>query len=171
MIILAIDPGSLESGVVQYNTETMRVSDHVILPNADVLAAIHRSWGTDHIAIEMIGHYGSGMAVGKDVFHACLWIGRFMEAWGHRNGVKNGPANLILRKSIAAHICGSANAGDSNIRRAIIDRYEPTGGGKTPQIGTKKRPGPLYGIKEDEWNALAVAITYAENPDCAMKME
>jgi hypothetical protein len=28
-------------------------------------------------------------------------------------------------------------------------------------IGTKKAPGPLYGLKGDEWSALAVALKAA----------
>jgi hypothetical protein len=41
-------------------------------------------------------------------------------------------------------------AKDSNIRQALIDRFgEP---------GTKKVPGLLYGIKKDEWSALALGV-------------
>ena len=60
------------------------------------------------------------------------------------------------------HLCGSAKAKDSNIRQAIIDRY---GGDPKRCIGTKKAPGPLYGISADQWAALALALTAAENPD------
>jgi len=56
------------------------------------------------------------------------------------------------------HICGSARAKDQNIRQALIDRY----GGKETAIGKKQNPGPLYGIKADEWQALGLAITFLE---------
>lgn len=56
------------------------------------------------------------------------------------------------------HICGRANASDTNIRAALIDLW----GGKEKAIGKKATPGPLHGISKDVWAALAVAITYAE---------
>ena len=63
------------------------------------------------------------------------------------------------------HLCGNNSAKDSNVRQALIDRFPRSGGGKTPQIGTKGDPGPLYGIKKDEWAALGVAITTLETWD------
>ena len=59
-------------------------------------------------------------------------------------------------------LCNSARAKDANIRAALLDRYEPTGGGKTPQVGTMSQPGPLFGFSADMWATLAVGITYQE---------
>ena len=109
------------------------------------------------MAIEMVASYG--MAVGKTVFETCMWIGRFMEAWESATGTK---PQQVYRKDVKMHLCGSMRAKDTNIRQAIIDRYPASGGGKCPQIGTKKEPGPLYGVSKDIWSALAVAITYSE---------
>jgi hypothetical protein len=38
----------------------------------------------------------------------------------------------------------------------LLDRFGP---GREVAVGTKRAPGPLYGIKGDEWSALAVALT------------
>jgi len=101
----------------------------------------------------MVASYG--MAVGKDVFETALWTGRFIEAWG-------GPHTKVYRKDVKLTLCGNASAKDANIRQALIDRYPPTGGGRRPQTGTKAKPGPLYGVRRDIWQALAVAVTWVE---------
>jgi hypothetical protein len=43
-------------------------------------------------------------------------------------------------------------AKDANIRQALIDKIGPQ--------GTKKDPGPTYGISKDVWSALAIAVTH-----------
>jgi hypothetical protein len=95
------------------------------------------------IAIEMIASYG--MAVGADVFQTCVEIGRFVEVAGEH-------VSLVFRRDVKMHLCGSARAKDANIRQALLDRLGP--------VGTKKAPGPLYGVKSHIWAALAVAVTY-----------
>jgi len=104
------------------------------------------------LAIEMIASYG--MAVGREVFETCVWIGRFQQAWHTPDGVK-----LVYRRDVKMQLCGSPKAKDANIRQALLDMFPATGGGKTPQIGTKAQPGPLYGITSHAWAALAVAVT------------
>jgi len=88
------------------------------------------------------------------VFETCVWIGRFIQAWGR--------GEFVYRKEACVELCGSAKAKDPNIRQALIDRWKPTGGGKTPQVGTQSKPGPLRGISGDQWSALAIAVTYYE---------
>jgi hypothetical protein len=104
------------------------------------------------VAIEMIASYG--MPVGREVFETCVWIGRFQQALE-----SPGTAELVYRKDVKLHLCGSPRAKDGNVRQALIDLFPATGGGKTPQIGTKKQPGPLYGMSSHAWAALGVAIT------------
>ena len=43
--------------------------------------------------------------------------------------------------------------------QALLDLFPRTGGGATPQIGTKGKPGPLYGVSSHAWAALGVAVT------------
>jgi hypothetical protein len=103
----------------------------------------------------MIASYG--MAVGKEVFETCVWIGRFIENWRDPDAAK-----LVYRKDVKMFLCGTTKAKDANIRQALIDSYPATGGGAIPQIGTKNAPGPLYGVSSHVWPALGVALT-AEN--------
>jgi hypothetical protein len=60
---------------------------------------------------------------------------------------------------VKLHLCGTNKAKDANVRQALLDMFPRTGGGAVPQVGTKKEPGPLYGISTHAWPALGVAIT------------
>ena len=157
MNILALDPGTSQTGYAIV-AEDMRVLEHGILSNKYLLLKISNCFtegGFDHkinrIAIEMIASYG--MPVGREVFETCIWIGRFQQVWYAPED-----AMLIYRADIKRHLCGTTKAKDANIRQAIIDLYEPTGGGTTPQIGTKSQPGPLYGVSSHVWPAIGVGI-------------
>ena len=65
----------------------------------------------------------------------------------------------VYRKEVKLALCNSLRARDSNIRRALLDRFGPT---RKQAVGTKARPGPLYGVKSHIWAALAVAVTHAD---------
>ena len=145
--ILAIDPGPLKSAFVRWDGE--RVIECAWIDNADVRETIRMCWQSQ-IAIEMIASYG--MAVGADVFQTCVEIGRMVEAAG-------GCVSLVFRRDVKLHLCGSARAKDSNIRQALLDRFGP--------VGTKKTPGPLFGVKSHIWSALAVAVTASETKEPA----
>jgi hypothetical protein len=141
MSILAIDPGTHESGWCVFSFGTVLACG--IEPNHDVLARVYRG-GADELAIEMIASYG--MAVGKEVFETCVWIGRYQQMWKRPEDVR-----LVYRKDVKLHLCGSPRAKDPNVRQALLDLLGPQ--------GTKKAPGPLYGVKSHAWSALGVAVT------------
>lgn len=145
-MILAIDPGNEQSGWVLFANG--KVCDSGVGPNEPLLQWI-KEWPTDadELAIEMIASYG--MPVGREVFETCVWIGRFQQAW---TGKK--PVRLIYRQAVKLHLCGSPRAKDANIRQALLDKLGPQ--------GTKKQPGPLYGVKTHAWAALGVAVTAME---------
>jgi len=158
MLVLGVDPGPEETawlllegdGIMSFAKE----SNAVLLDRfnggpgsfADTIVGAAALWKPDHMAIEMIASYG--MAVGKTVFDTCVWIGRFIQAWG---GTKY---TQVYRKQVALHLCQSPRANDSNVRAALIDKFG------TP--GTKRNQGKTYGISKDIWSALAIAVTYAE---------
>lgn len=152
MRILAIDPGPVKSGFVLFNGQQVLKSG--CLENEKVLPLINEMDLGDMVAIEMIASYG--MAVGKEVFETCVWIGRFMQF--SIEYFKTG-TTLVYRKDVKMFLCGTTKAKDANVRQALIDMFEPIGGGKTPQIGTKSQPGPLYGVSSHAWPALGVAVT------------
>lgn len=157
-MILAIDPGNERSAAVVLNDAGSPV-EFWREPNDEVLRrvpAFQHLWPSDergeivgHLAIEMIASYG--MPVGREVFDTCVWIGRIIQAW-------NAPYTLVYRRDVKMFLCGNNTAKDGNIRQALIDRF----GGKDRAIGNKKSPGPLYGISNDVWAALAVGVTWRE---------
>lgn len=149
MIVLALDPGTTQTGWCLLSEDGVDGSG--VASNADVLRLLSHCPAANVLAIEMIASYG--MAVGREVFETCVWIGRFQQAWREPEAVQ-----LVYRRDVKLHLCGSPRAKDPNIRQALIDLYPATGGGKTPQIGTKASPGPLYGVSSHAWPALAVGV-------------
>ena len=143
-MILGIDPGPIDSGIVEYDPQANYVTWASVVPNQVALKDIANYGGEHGIAIEMIASYG--MAVGKDVFHTCVWIGRFLQTQRHPDSVM-----LIPRLDVKLNLCYDSRAKDANIRQALIDRIGPP--------GTKKSPGPTYQVKSHAWAALAVAVT------------
>lgn len=150
-ILLAIDPGNVESALVNYDTELARPVGWWKGANTAPLVSDFLE-SADRLAIEMIASYG--MAVGAEVFDTCVWIGRFVERWGEGR-----PSQLVYRRDVKLHLCADSRAKDANIRQALIDRFGP---GKDLAIGKKASPGPLYGLTGDCWAALGVAVTAAE---------
>ncbi|HEL3212228.1 TPA: hypothetical protein UME35_000576 [Stenotrophomonas maltophilia] len=146
MRIMAVDPGPIESGwclVLDGKILQVGVDDN------QTLLAMLQGWELhmgDTLAIEMIASYG--MAVGREVFETCVWVGRFAQAWHQPNAVR-----LVYRRDVKLHLCGNAKAKDANIRQALLDLLGPQ--------GTKKAPGATYGVKSHAWAALGVAVTVA----------
>jgi hypothetical protein len=140
-VILAIDPGTTESGWVLLADGRVKASG--IDGNETMLAFID-GHAADTLAIEMIASYG--MAVGREVFETCVWIGRFQQAWRNPSAVR-----LVYRRDVKLHLCGSPRAKDPNIRQALIDMLGAP--------GTKRQPGPTYGVTSHAWAALGVAVT------------
>ena len=68
-------------------------------------------------------------------------------------------AEAAQELGVMVHLCHDSRAKDTNIRQALLDLFPRAGGGATPQVGTKGKPGPLYGVSSHAWPALAVAIT------------
>jgi hypothetical protein len=150
---IAIDPGTTHSAWVVYDGQI--VLDHGKSENTDMrdmLAFVGDPGLLNTLVLERVE--SMGMAVGKEVFETVFWSGRFAEVW---STVVQGTFERIARRDVKLHLCGSSRAKDANVRQAILDRF-----GGAEAIGTKKKPGPLYGIKTDRWAALAVAITWAE---------
>jgi len=175
--VLAIDPGTERSAVVMYRPAEQRFQWAEWMLNPDVLTMMRRygrEAGGLHVAIEDIQSFG--LEVGRSTFETCVWIGRFAEAFEGAAPGRNQPATMVSRRDVKIVLCGrmtykdprtgnQKKVGDSEVRRAVLGRFPATGGGSTPQVGTKKQPGPCYCLRGDQghkYQAAAIAVTYIE---------
>ena len=139
--VYGIDPGPREHAVVVLlNGRVVKAFES---DTSGVQEFLQAQVNADAIACEWIASYG--MPVGKEVFETVLQIGMLHAIT---------PMRLIPRADIKLHLCGSMRAKDANIRQALLD--------KLGVVGTKKNPGPLYGVSGHKWAALAVAVAAAE---------
>jgi hypothetical protein len=152
MKILAIDAGNTYSGAAIVELPEFRLVWFGKLPNEEIYDVV-KNFYIDEVALEMVACYG--MPVGKDVFETCVWIGRFIEQ------LKGHKISYVYRKDEKMCLCGSLKAKDSNIRQALINRYAKHDF-KTGK-GTKKNPDVFYGVANDVWQAIAVAVTHYES--------
>ena len=157
--ILAIDPGSAQSGWVVIDADTRKPLGFGKTDNLELRERLGTAAPTaikgDRAVIEMIASYG--MAVGAEVFETCVWIGLFHAAIEVHTDVE---PELVKRKEIKIHLCHSNRAKDSNITQALVDRFAP--GQPNHGKGTKADPGFFYGFKTDIWQAYALAVYAAD---------
>jgi hypothetical protein len=161
--VLGLDPGPTESALVVWDCQEQRAHASRFLGNEDMLRFLSgwsdSLWRTVGVAvpagserlieaplvIEEVVSYG--MPVGKEVFDTVYWSGIFAHAYGLNL------VHLLPRLDVKLHLCGNSRARDSNIRRALLDRFP---------AGTKANPGPMHGITGHMIAAAAVAITWSE---------
>lgn len=153
MIFVAIDPGPEKSAQCIFNSITMRPLDFRTEPTHQLISSLE-SWEIDSVICEMVASYG--MPVGDSIFNTCVAIGEMKHACTLKKSYrkKGLPFATLTRGAVKLHLCGTKRAKDANVIQVLKDRFG--------EKGTKKKPGILYGIKADEWQALAVAVTYAE---------
>ena len=106
----------------------------------------------DRVAIERVQSYGIAGAsllrtaeVGGRLYQQATWKG-LQPTWLYRRE--------ILR---ALDVTGKGNR-DSLVRERLIEMH---GGDAKTAKGTKKNPGPLFGVSSHAWAALAVAVVAA----------
>ncbi|MCP3940249.1 MAG: hypothetical protein GY710_02035 [Desulfobacteraceae bacterium] len=148
--ILCVDPGAEFSGVALLENGALKYSESQ-MNNYELIARLECLTGKGAVAMEELESYN--LRVGQATFESVFWSGRFFEAsaW---------PVGLYTRKEVKIFILGSVGvkSTDAAIRKAVLSLYPKTGGGKTPQIGTARKPGPLYGLTGHAVQALAVGI-------------
>ena len=135
-MLIGIDPGPRESAFVVWGGD--RVVRACDMANAEL--AEYLDSASSPVACEWIESFG--MAVGREVFETVFAIGTFSQ---------HARLRLVPRRDVKMHLCQSVRAKDGNIRQALIDRFG--------SVGTRKNPGPLFGISNHRWAALAVAVT------------
>ncbi len=171
MLILAIDPGTRTSGVCLYESDSRRVVwSSKALDNMHALALCRsnaldfaavvmdltptlKGWrGPYTIAVERVQAQG---IAGNDVMLTCEWSARFVEAAdsvGHAT-------RWHYRREVCRHLDVVGANKDAQVRARCIELH---GGDRKAAQGTKKEPGPLYGVAGHAWQALGLALLVAD---------
>jgi hypothetical protein len=159
MIVIGIDPGPEKSAICVFDALFQRVLESSTEDNGSILATLRekvtRQSEPMHLAIERITSYGR--PVGETVFETVFWTGVFYEAW--TSAWRTNCTRIIFRE-VGVHLCNAGSqVKESHVRQALIDRFGPD-----PKVakGTKDNPGPLYGVANHQWSALAVAVTIGD---------
>ena len=140
--VIAVDPGTTESAVVQWNGTAIVSAKK--MPNAEVEHELATTFPGNTVLIEWITSYG--MRVGQEVFDTCRWIGRFE--------VAAGSAILVPRREVKMWHCGKPGAKDADVIGALKEKYG--------EKGTKANPGTTYPLSKDAWQAFALAAYWTE---------
>lgn len=160
MRIFALDPGNMDTGWVIYDAAARRVVECGNTPNQELLRKVQTQWSVSLERGEPVPSLVSemmrarGMPTSNDEMETLVWIGRFKQAWHRPDEVR-----LVYRQDAKLHVTGSPKAKDANVRQALIDHV-----GKP---GTRKAPGPTFGVSNHAWAALCVAVYAAEVPPAA----
>jgi hypothetical protein len=148
--VLAIDPGYERSAFVLVDTDPFRVLEHEIGANGPLLVGLGILDATYHpesVVIESLQSYG--MPAGRELFETAWWSGRFFQVLSDATVWQKVKIHRPTRPAIKTAVCGrTQGVRDANIRRALLDLYGPQ--------GTRRNPGPTYGLRADEWQALAL---------------
>jgi len=148
VIVLGLDPGPEITGWFVWDSESRRGVVHGYDPNETVLSILREVSEDERVvfACEQVVSYG--MPVGASVFEMCVWMGRFWQVVDPR------PFHMVSNSAVRAHLCRTHKAKDANVKAALIEKFGP--------VGTKKKPGPFYGVSGHVWSAAGVAVTYAD---------
>lgn len=151
MILLGLDPGTTVTGAVIYNCSEARVVyaanklDNELVREALFSDHWLESFGVNFYIIESMSPRGA--TLGHDTMTAIRWIGRFEELCCQSLGEHR--VELMPRDTIKRVLLGRTNLpkADSLIRQLLLDEVGPK--------GTKKAPGPTFGVSGHAWQALA----------------
>lgn len=148
MKIAGLDPGTGESGFVVIETEPFAILLHTIELNHKLISEVRPEMTRcDAFGCEWMEE--QGIRLNDDTTETVLWAGAMIWEWGWWDRVE-----LVRPRAIKKHLYGANTGNDSRKRQSLIERFGDP--------GTKRQPGPLYGIKGHEWSALAVAVVVAE---------
>lgn len=166
MTIIGIDPGPERSACAVYQVHPVpRTPPEAFeTDNPNVARFLRTASRADALVIEW--PQSRGLPVGESVFRTCYWAGWFAAEFG--------PVVVeVTRPYIVRHFCGATHYLQDGSRKAVTKAmvkaaiYNRFGGDRQAAVGTKARPGPLYGLKGDHvYDALACALWYAETSKC-----
>ena len=87
---------------------------------------------------------------GNDLLRTAEVSGRLYQCASVRSGAT---AHFMPRREVCSALGISGKGKDAQVREVMIEQH---GGSKALAIGTKKAPGPLYGVSGHAWQALGL---------------
>lgn len=148
MSYIAIDPGTTRSGIVR--TLNGEIIEAGTFENDFVVGMIR---DRDTVIIEWLQCYGA--AIGQSVLRTAAMCGRVKQRCIH----KQATYHEMTRPEVLRQLVGKTRGITKSVaKRATMDLYAATGGGKTPEVGVMKDHGPLWKMKGSEhaWDALSL---------------
>lgn len=154
MMILGIDPGPTTSGAVIYCSRERRVLAAASALTVDEVLTWIRfgspiKFMHDRVIIEQVMSQGQS---GNDLLRTAEISGRFWQAADDADMLDLPPV-YMPRREVCSALAVSGAGKDRQIRDAMIELH---GGSKAVAVGTKKAPGPLYGVSGHAWQALGL---------------
>lgn len=137
--ILAIDPGTHQSGFVLYEG---KVISSGVMDNDDLLKVVADD-KSDALAIE--GFRARGNVIDNNCVQTIRWEGRFLQAWGCPEDVV-----LVARSDVKKFLGLPGSSDDAKVNAGLRKLLG--------EKGTKANPGPLFGVSSHAWAALGVAV-------------
>jgi len=147
MRIMGVDPGTTETGYVVID-EGYAILEAGKIPNEELIAIIKNDLPSpDYVALESIGSYG--MAVGREVFQTCFFIGEVIRTCKDSGT----PFTLYARQEYTRRICGVGKINDAVLRQALLLRF-----------GGDRKGEPLHLLRgnSDKRSAFAVAVYHLD---------
>ena len=148
MRVLAIDPGTRESGFVLWDGKT--ILDKGMRDNGALLEDIRAKVFIPYelfYAIEGFTYYGK--PVGRDVFDTLIFVGRVIEA-------AYCPVEIVYRRDIKLFLTGTVKSKDKDVRAALLARF-----GKEV----------THGLAGHLWSAFSVAVYFMESYSDKINLE
>lgn len=163
-IVVGIDPGPTTSGLVVYMLPSTGGHGRVLRSYKEATLEQVRMeidnlfipWSSmrDGPVPEVVVERTQAGPPSTQVVKTTEVVGRIMEMCHHRDMTWNA---YYRREVLQALGCARKGNKDSLVRLACIELH---GGDKPQACGTKKNPGPLYGVTSHAWQALGVICTH-----------
>ena len=156
MIILGIDPGENKSGVVLFDAKANRVLWAHEKDVQELERILQYGWNEmpDVIVCENI--VPMGVPFSSNLRATCRHIDR-LEFIAEARKIQ---WVFITRNQVKMTLCGRCKGvKDAHVSCAVQERF----GGRKAALGTKKQPGPLYGVSGHCWQALAAVIAATDS--------
>lgn len=144
--VIGIDPGPQESAVVLLMPNG-EVRDPTMQPNSLIAESLPR-WGdwSHHLIVETLTPLDERIGQESLDTHGWAWV--FAALFP-------GPSHKLSRYQVEAAL---AVQNDAGITAACLELLGHEN--RRVAVGTKKKPGPLYGMKKHLWQALGVALAW-----------